>query len=207
MFGDPISRCPKWPLERFGELLAEPLRNGLSPAKDGQHFAKVFTLSAITGDGFDETAWKDAAFARQPEKERQASENLFLICRGNGNRRLVGSGRFPVRLAESMVFPDTMIAAVSQRDRLSPAFLESAWQQTSARSQIEAGARTTNGTFKINQTVIEDIRLPVPPLPLQNEFTLRVTDIRDLETQQASSRRRLDDLFASLLHRAFNGQL
>ena len=112
-----------------------------------------------------------------------------------------------MRLAESMVFPDTMIAAVPQRDRLSPAFLESAWQQTSARSQIEAGARTTNGTFKINQTVIEDIRLPVPPLPLQNEFTQRVTDIRDLETEQATSHRRLESLFQSMLHRAFWGEL
>lgn len=33
----------------------------------------------------------------------------------------------------------------------------------------------------------------------------RVAEIRAMETQQATSRRRLDDLFASLLHRAYPG--
>jgi hypothetical protein len=34
-----------------------------------------------------------------------------------------------------------------------------------------------------------------------------VAEVRALETKQAESRRRLDDLFASLLHRAFRGEL
>ncbi|BFU95800.1 MAG: hypothetical protein NTNFB02_25220 [Nitrospira sp.] len=35
----------------------------------------------------------------------------------------------------------------------------------------------------------------------------RVAEIRTMETPQAVSRRRLDDLSASLLHRAFEGEL
>src|ERR1035437_8381504 len=50
-------------------------------------------------------------------------------------------------------------------------------------------------------------RLPVPPLPLQKEFAQRVTEIRELEASQATSRTRLDALFQSMLHRAFNGDL
>jgi hypothetical protein len=34
-----------------------------------------------------------------------------------------------------------------------------------------------------------------------------VTEIRAMDVEQASSRRRLDDLFQSILHRAFNGEL
>jgi hypothetical protein len=34
-----------------------------------------------------------------------------------------------------------------------------------------------------------------------------VSEVRAIEKKQAESRRRLDDLFQSLLHRAFRGEL
>jgi len=37
--------------------------------------------------------------------------------------------------------------------------------------------------------------------------SVRVTEIRAMEVEQATSRRRLDDLFQSMLHRAFSGEL
>ncbi len=207
MFGDPDENLKSWLVFPFGELLAEPLRNGLSPAKDGRYRAKVLTLSAITGKGFDGSAWKEASFARLPDKNCQTTGHLFLICRGNGNRELVGRAKFSQYAAEGVVFPDTMIAGVPKTDRLLPLFLEEAWNLPATRGQISSGARTTNGTFKINQTVIEQIRLPVPPLTLQKEFAARVSEIRAVQAEQSASRRRLDDLFQSLLHRAFKGEL
>lgn len=52
-----------------------------------------------------------------------------------------------------------------------------------------------------------ELPVPLPPVPLQQEFAARVTEIRAMEERQAESRRRLDDLAASLLHRAFAGEL
>lgn len=45
------------------------------------------------------------------------------------------------------------------------------------------------------------------PFSFQYNFAARVTDIRTMENEQAASRYRLDDLFQSLLHRAFKGEL
>jgi len=58
-----------------------------------------------------------------------------------------------------------------------------------------------------NSTIIKRLRVRVPPLPLQKEFAQRVAEIREMEAEQAASRRRLDDLFQSLLHRAFEGEI
>lgn len=207
MFGDPNHNPKRWPVVAFGELLREPLRNGLSPAKAGQYHGNVLTLSAVTGQQFNIDAWKTALFARLPHNESRASEELFLICRGNGNRELVGRAKFPWHVGDDFVFPDTMIAAVPNTEKLLPGFLEEAWNLPHTRGQIESGARTTNGTFKINQTVIERVCLLVPPLPVQKEFAKRVTEIRDLEAKQAASREHLDALFQSMLHRAFRGEL
>lgn len=59
----------------------------------------------------------------------------------------------------------------------------------------------------INLGDLRKIPVPVPPLSSQNEFAARVGEIRGLEAEQSASRLRLDALFQSMLHRAFNGEL
>jgi hypothetical protein len=44
-------------------------------------------------------------------------------------------------------------------------------------------------------------------IALKKEFAQRVTEIRELEAGQTASRRSLEELFQSLLHRAFKGEL
>jgi type I restriction enzyme S subunit len=59
----------------------------------------------------------------------------------------------------------------------------------------------------LNKSRFSEIEIPVPPLSLQKEFAQYVTEIRELASSQATSRTRLDALFQSMLHRAFNGEL
>ena len=59
----------------------------------------------------------------------------------------------------------------------------------------------------LNAGLLKSLNVPVPTLPLQKEFAQRVTEIRELEAGQSASRLRLDELFQSLLHRAFAGDL
>ena len=59
----------------------------------------------------------------------------------------------------------------------------------------------------LNMQVIKELVIPVPPLPLQHEFALQVDAVERLKTAQRTSLAKLDALFASLLHRAFRGEL
>lgn len=74
------------------------------------------------------------------------------------------------------------------------------------KDAILAQARGAN-TEGLTLDILRAVKIPLPPLSLQKEFAQRVTEIRELEARQATSRTRLDALFQSLLHRAFNGQL
>ena len=71
---------------------------------------------------------------------------------------------------KDMVFPDTMIAVRIEQERIILPYLRCAWSQPATRKQIETCAKTTNGTFKINQAALGNIELLVPPLALQQEF-------------------------------------
>ena len=60
---------------------------------------------------------------------------------------------------------------------------------------------------RISMGRLAELRVPVPFVALQKEFAARVSEIRAMQTEQAVSRRHLDDLFQSLLHRAFQEKL
>jgi type I restriction enzyme, S subunit len=207
MFGDPTTNPNKWSTCRLKEILTIPLRNGISPSHAGKVTAKVLTLSAITGDEFDADAWKTSTFELPPPPNQSVQEGDFLICRGNGNLQLVGRGQFPARAMPDVTFPDTMIAARVSDERVERAFLQCVWNSPATRRQIEAVARTTNGTLKVNQGMLEGIALIVPPRPLQEDFGRRVVTISGLKALHVEVLSGLDALFASLQHQAFRGEL
>ena len=71
---------------------------------------------------------------------------------------------------------------------------------------LQCAKKTTN-LASINMTQLRALPVPIPPLDFQRQFAARVLEIRQLEARQAECRHRLDDLFQSLLHRAYQGEL
>lgn len=183
------------------------MRNGLSPATRGTHQAQVLTLSSVTQGLFDPSAVKTGVFAIEPPADKRITDRDFLMCRGNGNKALVGVGTYSRENRPDLVFPDTVIAGTVDTKLVTMQFLEAAWKRRDVRAQIEAVARTTNGTYKINQQTLAGIVVPVPPLDLQKAFAAKVAAVtqRHAAVQRASAVD--DELFASLQSRAFRGEL
>ncbi len=207
LFGDPVTNSKGWPVKPLGDVLALPLRNGLSPASGGKFFARVLTLAAITGKQFNPSAQKQGAFAVEPWNDVRVDERDFLICRGNGNKEFVGRGAFPPNSDNATVFPDTMIAARVDTNVLSPAFLTTCWNSGFIRQQLEAGARTTNGTFKINQTVVEGVRIVLPPRATQARFDQIANQTRDATAHLQRGVAESEQLFDAVAAQAFAGAL
>lgn len=59
----------------------------------------------------------------------------------------------------------------------------------------------------LTRGTLDEAEILSPPLSLQIEFAQRVNEIRELEAAQAVSRQRVEHLFQSMLHRAFNQEL
>lgn len=207
MFGDTRSPKSPWDSAVFSEALTTPPRNGLSPSKDGSISASVLTLSSVTGERFNPDAQKEATFKTDPPSEKSVRRNDFLVCRGNGNIDLVGRGYFPTEDMPNTTFPDTIIASPVDQEKILPKFLEILWKQESIREQIKSVARTTNGTFKINQRSLEGIKIIIPPIKIQREFSERVRRIEALRAKHQTHLSYLDELFASVQQRAFDGTL
>lgn len=207
VFGDPITNPKGWPSEPMSKLLRKPLRNGVSPSSTGTHAGKVLTLSAITGQSFDEACVKTGMFDLPLASNDAVQAGEFYICRGNGNPNLVGKGFFATTSIADTAFPDTMIAAQPDPNRVNRAYFEALWNSQAIRSQIVKAARTTNGTFKVNQTAIENIQIVVPSQDAQEDFQRKASSVNGLIKRSKEALAEANQLFASLSQRAFRGEL
>ena len=191
-----------WDTVRAGSIMFD-MRNGISPSNKGSHPAKVLTLSALTQGAFDAEAWKEGLFDFVPPKEKRVVSSDFYMCRGNGNKKLVGAGVYSTEDRYDLIFPDTVIAASVDQQRVCLPYLSQAWKQPSVRKQIEQGARTTNGTYKINQGVVASIEIKLPPRELQQQFAAFVEQV---DKSKVVVQRALDEaqtLFDSLMQQYF----
>ncbi len=100
-------------------------------------------------------------------------------------------------------FPDSVVG-FNPGDRVTVEFVQS-WLRT-LQGRLEEDAPQA-AQKNINLKTLRELEVAVPPVDLQRAFTARVAEVRELETAQATSRERLEDLFQSLLHRAFQGEL
>lgn len=194
------------PLVHARDLMPD-MRNGLSPSAGGTHRARVLTLTAITKGAFDELAFKDGVFDGEPPGEKRVSSSDLLICRGSGNRSLVGVAAFARTDHEDLVFPDTVIAGRVDTEVVQMEYLHWAWKQIRVRRQIESLARTTSGTFKVNQKSLGSVLVPLPSMNSQRAFAVRTHVIRTYRERARKDEIYLNELFSSLQSRAFTGKL
>lgn len=207
MFDSIFGDLENWKAVSFHELCHGDLRNGVSPSTGGTVTQQVLTLSSVTGQAFEAGAVKTGLFDKDTPIEQRVSSTALLICRGNGNINLVGRGHFPPADNESVVFPDTIIAAKPSLTRVTRGYLGHLWNTPYIRRQISSRARTTNGTYKVNQASLGQVLIPEPPMPLQQDFSAKLESVNRLRKNYRAQVTEFDALFASLQHWAFGGDL
>lgn len=199
-----------WVWASVEQMLATPITNGLSvKGSDEPPGVPALKLSAMTENGFD------FGKVRYLPVEPAAVDDLFLVTndffvsRGNGTLRLVGRGTVAQEPPFPMIFPDTMM-----RLRFLPSltrWVKSVWPSQFIRRQIESGAKTTAGIWKISQPQLAGVVLPLPPLAEQaqivSEVERRLSILDNMEATVAAELKRAEAMRQSILHRAFTGQL
>lgn len=98
------------------------------------------------------------------------------------------------------------LALLRPSRRLLPVYLHAALNSPLCSRQFTAALKGI-GVPNLHLKEIRRTRIPEPPLSLQHEFALRISAVERLKAVQTASLAKLDELFASLQHRAFRGEL
>lgn len=163
-----------WANVRLGELLDKPLINGRSVRSLDGGFP-VLRLTALKADGIDLTEQKQGEWTSTEAEPFLVAQGDFLAARGNGSLDLVGRGALVTAVPSPVAFPDTMIRIRTMHALVEPRYLKHLWDSRVVRQQIERSARTTAGIYKINQSMLERVELPLPPRAEQS----RIVDALD----------------------------
>lgn len=204
MFGDLPKDSGSWSEVPLGEIV--DLGSGATPSKGKLEYWDGKTPWVSPKDMkpdeiFDtEDHVSEVAFAKT-NLTRFPKDTVLIVVRG-----MILAHTVPIRLCRVGVAINQDMKALLPRRPIEPEFLR--WALQTQHSDILNQVSTaSHGTKKLDSERLKTIRVPTPPLPLQKEFVARVSEIRELKADQGASRQRLDDLFQSMLHRAFAGEL
>ncbi len=96
---------------------------------------------------------------------------------------------------------------VRDPEQIDPVFLRSELASPEARTYFLRAAKQTTGIASINKTQLRLLSVRVPSIDLQRTFVERVDTVTRIRANFRRHFARLDSLFASLQHKAFNGEL
>jgi type I restriction enzyme, S subunit len=202
LFGDPVTFPERFPSAKLGAVTTFIDYRGISPNKQPRGVRLVTARNIKRG-------W----FEAEPEEFIPAEEYASWMRRGiprAGDVLFTTEGH---TLGSAAQLPQFKKAALAQRlialqpsDQLCSEYLLQVILDR--RFQDEVLRRATGSAARgISSKQLAEIVIGLPPVKLQLEFARRMTAVEKLKTAQRASLAELDELFDSLKHRAFRGDL
>jgi type I restriction enzyme S subunit len=206
MFGDPATNPKGWPIVRVRDVMTSCEYGTSTKGNEEGKGVPVLRMGNITTEGnLDLSDLKHVELSEAEREKYRLQEGDILFNRTN-SRVLVGkTGMWDGRFAA--VAASYFIRLRFNDEKEHPQHFTTFMNLPKMKRELAGIARGAVGQANINGKELQNIRFPLPPISLQRKFADRVAEIRATEAQQAESCRRLDNLFQSLLHRAFRGDL
>jgi type I restriction enzyme, S subunit len=200
MFGDPVLNTSGWELTPLGTV--GTLDRGVSKARPRN-------APELLGGPYPLIQTGDVANCDAYIRQHTATYSEI----GLRQSRLWPAGTLCITIAANIAktgiltfaacFPDSVVgfnapqAATVEYVRVWVSFLQKALEDAAPESAQK----------NINLAILRDLKIPVPPLDLQQTFAARINTVESLKATHRAALADTDALFASLQHRAFTGQL
>jgi type I restriction enzyme, S subunit len=182
----------------------------VDPASDDDPTTRyrVLKVSAVTGMMFKADECKPVPHDYDPPNEHRLRDGDLLFSRANTSD-LVGAVAYVEKARPDLLLPDKLWRFV-WRDpaRVEPKFVWYLFQTHAVRAEIARRATGTSGSMKnISQAKLMGIRTLFPPVELQRVFVAHLRSVEQVAAAYRQEMMALDELLASLQHRALTGQL
>lgn len=199
MFGDPVTNPKGWDYRKLSDISRSFI--GLTYKPENVHSKGIIVLRSSNVQDF-KLSFDDIVRVSLGVKEKLlVKPNDILMCTRNGSAKLVGKVALIGHEEEPMTFGAFMTIIRSDYYM----YLMSYFKSPGFRRQIVTGATTT--VNQITKNMLDRVELPLPPMRFQEHFAEKVAQIENQKQQAEASLVKAEELFNSLLQRAFNGEL
>jgi type I restriction enzyme S subunit len=194
--------------QTLGELLLGSPKNGLYlPASQYGRGTAIIRIGNFYGGVLGRPEDFRRVQASPEEVEQFAVQNGEVLVNRVNSLEYLGKCALVEGLVEPTVFESNMMRLRVRREDILPEYMVACLTSTGAADQIRKRARKAVNQASINQQDVKSLMIPVPPMPLQEYYARAVTACKRLLSQQRQAERQAEQLFQSLLHQAFRGEL
>lgn len=212
MFGNPVKNEKGWNLTKFSNVLTK-IESGWSPVcenysrRDENEWA-VLKLGAVSYGTYNPKENKKYEFDIPNSKiDCEVKQGDLLFTRKN-TYHMVGKTAFVYETESRLLLPDTVFRLVYNTEKANPLFLFYLLNHNKFSLEIQSLASGTSGSMpNISKAKLLAKELICPSVELQNEFAERVAVIEAQKQQAQLELAKSEELFQSLLQRAFKGEL
>jgi len=205
MFGSPVTSKTKWPVFSMGDV-CEKITDGThhSPAVQSTGIPYI-TAKHLKQHGldFDSDPWFISEEDHRPIFARcDPRPGDVLYIKDGATTGLAALNRYTYEF--SML--SSLALLRPKASQLVNAYL-CYWLNNPFVKRELLGGMAGVAIQRLTLAKIKSVNIPIPPLNLQQEFARRIAAVEKLKSAHRAALAELDDLFASLQHRAFRGEL
>ena len=212
MFGDPFKNEKNWEISKIEKYLNiitdyhsngsyETLRNNVT-LLDSPSYALMVRTTDLENNNFEENVkYIDEHAYNYLEKSKVFGGEIIINKIGSaGKVYLMPFLNRPVSLAMNQFL------LRFDEDRVNHVYLYNLLLTSYMEREIQGKVRGAV-TKTITKDAIKEIKIPIPPIELQNEFAEFVTQTDTIRSKMETSLSELEDNFNSLMQKAFKGEL
>lgn len=204
-FGGSSEALQRWPMQPLEQLVApgDNINYGvIQPGDDCDEGIQLIRVGDLVDGRVDHTNLKRIApeIEATYRRSRLRGDEILVSCVGSiGTVALAGQHEAGFNIARA-------VARIRPGDLVRREFVASFLKTTHVQQYFKRELRTVSQpTLNIKQ--LGETKTPVPPLAVQDEFVRRIDSLHRLKAFLKSSATVFEQLFVSLQHRAFRGEL
>lgn len=206
MFGDPVTNPKGWDVKTIIELInpERPITYGILMPKENIKPAGVPYIKVVDvkdGEIIDEKVCHTSfEIESKYKRSRLKKDDVLISIRGHVGRICL----VPLRYEDANITQDT--ARLDFTKTLRPIYAEGCLNTIEFQRYMNKYVKGA-GVKGINLGDLKKLGMPVPPMERQKLFEEEVRLIKAQKAQAQQSLAKAEELFNSLLHRAFKGKL
>jgi len=204
MFGDPVGNQHNFPKGTIRDLVTSVNYGTSSKAQiEGEY--PYLRMNNITYQG--EMNFNSLKYITLSEKEKPK----FLVEKGDilfnrtNSKELVGKTGLFLE-SEKMAIAGYLIR-VRTNEKANPYFIWGYMNSKHGKLTLQHMCKSIVGMANINAQEFQNIKIVLPPVELQNKFAQRIAAIKQQKQKAQANLEKSEELFNSLLQRAFKGEL
>ncbi|MEI8390516.1 MAG: restriction endonuclease subunit S [bacterium] len=201
MFGDPTKNSKGWKECKIVDICA--VQTGSTPSREKPEYYNGDIPWVKTGEVINSYIYDTEEHITQ---EAINKSNCKLFPQNTILVAMYGQGytRGRAAILKKKATTNQACSAILPSEKINHEFLFNLLKaQYNTLRELGRGGNQPN----LNLSMVKNFEIYLPPIGLQNEFAQIVEKVEDLKKKNEASAVKLDDLFNSLLQRAFKGEL